>query len=214
MSADELRLLAITALTSLLSTKKVSFPVSTTSLLARVVATRPPAGLFLNPSSPNIRFKLTDKSRFESILESLSHTWEHGSISFSREYGEMTVLSIVLQPSGRALPGVESVLGDGSSSRKRKRVVDEDADSAAGEEDEDSYEDIPPPQPTTLESLNKEMRQVYAILQKSTAKRRLLAEQVRIPFLSLWSVAFNGLTFNRDASSDPSKRRSSPFALM
>jgi len=64
--------------------------------------------------------------------------------------------------------------------RKRKRVIDEDADSAAGSGDEaEEYEEVKKPA-TALESLSKELKEVYATLQRSTAKGRLLAEQVRI----------------------------------
>lgn len=183
MSDDELRILAITAITSLLTSGKLSFPLPSMSLLARVVATRIPSGLLVNPKA---RFRLTDQSRFESILENLSRTWTQGTISLSRENGEMAILDIVLEPGECLIPSAEGPSNDAVNSRKRKRVVDEDADSAAGDEEtEYSFEDANLSQPTTtLERLSKEMREVYTILQKSTARGRLLAEQVCSPCLS------------------------------
>ena len=68
--------------------------------------------------------------------------------------------------------------------KKRKRVVDEDDDSAAGvkEEEEETPEaertEAWKPPPSTLESLNKTMKEVYALMQHSSAKGKLLAEQV------------------------------------
>jgi mRNA (2'-O-methyladenosine-N6-)-methyltransferase len=74
-------------------------------------------------------------------------------------------------------PGSVNALA-GLNTRKRKRVVDEDADSAAGNDDEqDSFEGLTVGS-TTLGNLSKELKEVYTILQKSTVKGRLLAEQV------------------------------------
>ncbi|KAA1466102.1 MT-A70-domain-containing protein [Dentipellis sp. KUC8613] len=68
----------------------------------------------------------------------------------------------------------------GGAVKKRKRVVDEDADSAAGSGDEaDEVVDEVKKPVTALEGLSKDLKEVYAILQKSTAKGRLLAEQFR-----------------------------------
>ena len=82
---------------------------------------------------------------------------------------------------GDASASVGPVVGHG---RKRKRQVDEDAESTAGdsEEQQDKAEQARPrakPAPTTLASLSKDLKEVYNILQRSTAKGRLLAEQVR-----------------------------------
>lgn len=71
----------------------------------------------------------------------------------------------------------------GPHGRKRKRVIDEDADSAAGnsqEEDEqqDQGDVDTKPVPSTLDSLNKDMKEVYHLLQQGTARGKLIAEQV------------------------------------
>ncbi|KAG5353183.1 hypothetical protein C0989_009560 [Termitomyces sp. Mn162] len=147
-------------------------------LLTHVVSTKVPSGLFVNPSSPNIRFRLTDQPRFERLLEELSQTWDEGWISLSRENNTLTVQDIVLYPSGHARPITESISGDVTASRKRKRVIDEDADSAAGDEEtEVFYEELSSHATSTLGSLTREMREAYAILQRGSARGRLLAEQ-------------------------------------
>ena len=91
----------------------------------------------------------------------------------------------------------------GLTACKRKRIIDEDADSAAGNDDEqDSYEG--PAGSTTLGSLSKELKEVYTILQKSTAKGRLLAEQVCILIfvvMTLCEQLFQYQSFN--ASFEP-----------
>ncbi|KAG5646446.1 hypothetical protein DXG03_003496 [Asterophora parasitica] len=180
MSDDELRVLAVSTLTSLMGSGKLFFPMPAMSLLARLVSTKVPSGFFANPSTPNIRFRLTDQLRFETILDELSRAWDQGTISLSRENGQMTVLDIVLHPVGHMRS--TGTVGEASTSRKRKRVIDEDADSAAGDQEEGSDEEIPGcPQVSTLGSLGKDMREAYAILQKSTARGRLLAEQFRSP---------------------------------
>lgn len=181
MSDDEYRILAISALNTQLASGKLTFPISSTDLLGRVVATKVPTGLLPGPSSSNTRFRLFDQSRFESILENLSRTWDEGAITLSRDNDEMSILDITLTPSGASFPS-EAGGGEASNPRKRKRVIDEDADSAAGGEDaDDSFEDYPEPQPNTpLRTLSKELRDVYTILQRSTARGRLLAEQVSL----------------------------------
>lgn len=184
MSNDELKVLAVTTLVSLLKSGKLSFPMTAMSLLTRIISTKPSSGLFSNPSSQNIRFKLSDRTKFQNMLEELSRTWDQGTILLSRENGEMVVLDIVLEPDLHARSALEGMFSStGLLSRKRKRIIDEDDDSAAGDQDvEDPYEDIGPQMSSTLGSLGKEMREAYAILQKSTARGRLLAEQVRTFF--------------------------------
>lgn len=94
------------------------------------------------------------------------------------------IWEVLLDPSGQARLGGPSTQ---AGSRKRKRVVDEDADSAAGNDnDEEEEEDIGVggSQSSTLANLTNQLREVYAILQKSTARGRLLAEQVCFLFSS------------------------------
>ncbi|KAK7061511.1 MT-A70-domain-containing protein [Favolaschia claudopus] len=173
MSTDGLKVVAASALYSLFSSGRACAPMSSMQLLIRVITTKTPPGLLPNTSTPP-RFRLTDLSLFESILESFSPTWEHGTLSLSRENGELTVMDVSLVPSSAA----RTALGESLNPRKRKRVVDEEADSAAGDDDpeDSSFES---PLPTTMGSLSKELREVYALMQKGTAKGRLLAEQFR-----------------------------------
>ncbi|KAJ3547605.1 hypothetical protein NM688_g5384 [Phlebia brevispora] len=179
MSTDEkLKIVASSALRSLFCSRKVVVPVSASDLLARVISSGPPPAGFLPGPDPTPTFRLTDLARFERILECLSREWDFGRIIVSREEdGSLTVLDVQL---GQAYRGQ---LDDGAlHGRKRKRIVDEDADSAAGdlEDDEDrsrSRELTRKPAPTTLDSLSKEMKEVYALLQRGTAGGRLLAEQ-------------------------------------
>lgn len=193
MSDDEYRIIAISALTTLLASGNLNFPISSTDLLCRVVATKVPAGLLPgSSSSKNTRFRLVDQSRFEYILETLSRTWDERTITLSRDNGELSVLDITLAQSGASFTSAEGGGGEASNSRKRKRVIDEEADSAAGGEDgDDSFEDDLEPQPNTpLKSLSKELRDVYTILQQSTARGRLLAEQVSISII-IYSIHCN-----------------------
>jgi mRNA (2'-O-methyladenosine-N6-)-methyltransferase len=165
MSDSELNLIASTALQALFSSGKVSFPVTSLQLLTRFI-------LPARSTATTPRFKLTDLPRFESVLEDLSRTWEGGSIVLSRDGGSLAVVEVRLMVSG----------SEGVNPRKRKREVDEDADSAAGDENAEEQEvwDRMPvvKSASTLDNLSDEMKEVYAILQKGTAKGRLLAEQV------------------------------------
>ena len=109
---------------------------------------------------------------------------------------------------------------DGSSTmsnpKKRKRPpVDEEAESREGSEHGQSSleeEEIHPPKPavSSLSNLNKEMKEIYEILQKPTAKGRLLAEQV-LSYLKAHSYYMDLLYAS---SVDPLTGVSSPSASM
>lgn len=177
MSADEkLKIVASAALRTIFASGKASTPISSFDLLTRVIsAGPPPAGLLPGPY-PAPRFRLTDLARFDRILESFAQEWDSGKAIVSRDpsTGDMTVLDVQL---GHVQKGQPSM----PHGKKRKRVVDEDADSAAGgaEEEEARSDDIVcrKPAPTTLDSLSKDMKEVYSLLQRGTARGRLLAEQ-------------------------------------
>lgn len=154
------------ALQSLFTQKKL-VPISASDLLHQVIAFKPPKDLIPNKSA---RFRLTDFARFEAVLEKLASSWDRGKLSVIRDSGELIVVDVVLNPSP----------SDGlAHSRKRKRVVDEEADSAAGHDSDvdDSFLDEIPKSWSALATLGKEQREIYAMMQKSTAKGRLLAEQ-------------------------------------
>ncbi|KIM83785.1 hypothetical protein PILCRDRAFT_818810 [Piloderma croceum F 1598] len=167
MSDEQLKLVASSTINGLFSSGKISAPISSMDLLSRVISSSPLSGLLPTPPP---RFRLTDLPKFESILDSLSQNWDQGTITLARDDGGLSVMDVHL-----GSPGSANTLA-GLTARKRKRVIDEDADSAAGNDDEqDSFEG--PAGSTTLGSLSKELKEVYTILQKSTAKGRLLAEQ-------------------------------------
>ncbi len=189
MSADDkLKIVASSALRSLFCSGKIDIPISSFDLLARVISSGPPAAGLLPGSEPAPRFRLTDLSLFERILESISQAWDFGKITISHEEqssgGGLTVLDVQLgQPFARKTEEYAGFHG-----KKRKRVVDEDADSAAGdaEDEEDLNEDTSAgwkPAPSTLDRLSKEMKVVYSLLQRGTARGRLLAEQVSSCYL-------------------------------
>jgi len=192
MSDDELKIVALTAIKSLISGQKINTPITSLDLLTSVITTKLPIGLL--PRSPPPRFRLTDLRRFERIVEDLANTWSEGFISFSNDSssGKMKIWEIGLHSAqGQAGRSVISAYGNSASvggvgnaetlSKKRKRVVDEDADSAAGDEDEALLEEEGTGVAgSTLANLTPEMREVYTIIQRSTAKGRLLAEQVRL----------------------------------
>ena len=190
MSDNELKIVVTTALKALISSHKLNTPVASMDLLTSVMTTKMPLGL-LPDGIPTPCFRLTDLSRFEKIVEDLAQTWTEGKIVISRDDDskKLMIWEVVLQQNGanKLFMGAESFSsvgsGDasGSGSKKRKRVVDEDADSAVGDEEEnflDEEEDNARGNHSSLANLSKEMREVYTILQKSTAKGRLLAEQV------------------------------------
>jgi mRNA (2'-O-methyladenosine-N6-)-methyltransferase len=165
MSDSELKQIVTSTLQSLVPSRKLSPPVSSFHLLTRIIAARP-------PQSTSPRFKLSDLPRFEAILEDLSRTWEDGSIVLLRDGETLTVVEVC----------INSSLPDGRNPKKRKRVVDEDADSAAGDENAEEEEASDGAHASnvvsTLGPLSDDLKEVYAILQKATAKGRLLAEQV------------------------------------
>lgn len=185
MSEEQLRTVTASTIHSLVSSGRICAPITSIDLLTTIISTGTPRGLL--DSSPTPSFRLTDLPRFERILEWLSSHWDQGSLSLSRDDNGLTVMDVHLG-SGSKLDAA-GASGVGPAGKKRKRVVDEDADSAAGSGDEadDSYEEITKP-PTALGSLTKELKEVYTVLQKSTARGRLLAEQVRlIMFLNIHS---------------------------
>ena len=173
MADEQFRSLVSDTLYSLFSSSKVHPPIGSLELLSTTIATDLGSTPGDSTTLPKARFRLTDRSRFECAIEALAKHWERGSISITRDESGVTVTDVHLGSSSSA-ETTGRVIG------KRKRVKDEDADSAAGsgDEAEDAYEEETPKPCTTLAILPKELKEVYAFLQRSTAKGRLLAEQV------------------------------------
>lgn len=165
---DRLKLVASSALLSLFSSGKVSTPISSKALLVRVITCK----LAQNSNLP--RFRLTDLAQFELALESLAHNWDEAELSLVREEGQLVVMEVIL-PSGAS-----SASGLNFNPRKRKRVIDEEADSAAGSEpeEEEAIQEIGVHRQSGLAGFSKQQREVYSLMQKGTAKGKLLAEQV------------------------------------
>lgn len=175
MADEQFRTLVSDTLYSLFSSSKIDTPVGSLDLLSSAIT----ANLKSTPSDSTApskpRFRLTDRSRFECTIEALAKHWERGSITVIRDDSGVTVTDVRLGSISNTEPPTPTrVIG------KRKRVRDEDADSAAGsgDEAEDAYDEEAQKPCTTLANLSKELKEVYAFLQRSTAKGRLLAEQV------------------------------------
>ncbi|KAG1753775.1 MT-A70-domain-containing protein [Suillus paluster] len=171
MSDDEFLLLVSTGLQTFLTSGRMSTPLTSMDFLLALISFRAST----SASGLNIP-RLTDLPRVERVLEAFSSNWEHGSIILSREGSELTIMDVHLGNS-RVLEAINP--------RKRKRApIDEDADSAAGSTPDEmsssnGENECPMSTNTPLGSLSKDLKEVYAILQKSTAKGRLLAERFR-----------------------------------
>jgi hypothetical protein len=172
MSDDELKVVAGAAIRNLYKSGLLSLPISSPDLLARVIGCPLPHGL-LPGSSPTPTFRFTDHLRFEAILESLATGWDQGAITVLRENGTVLVLDIDLHEDDSGSLGAAFL-----ASRKRKRVVDEEADSATGADAESIADEKDPALYSILASLPKDQRDIYGLLQTPTAKSRLLAEKV------------------------------------
>lgn len=171
------------AVCSLFSSRVVTTPISSLNLLGRVIASSRKAPLL----------RLYELQRFEAILETLSQPqgWDHGTITLLKNTSGVVVMNVIL------VKKLAQVPYDGSTTlsnpKKRKRPpVDEEAESREGSEHGHSSleeEEIHPPKPTvsSLSNLSEEMKEIYEILQKPTAKGKLLAEQVP-SFSSISSV--------------------------
>ena len=166
------------AIRSLFSSRNATTPISSLNLLGRVIASSRKAPLL----------RLHELHRFEAILEALSQPqgWEHGTITLLKNTSGLVVMNVFLAKRPAQVPYDGS--GAVSNPKKRKRPpVDEEAESREGSEHGQSSleeEEIQPPKPTvsSLSNLSEEMKEIYEILQRPTAKGRLLAEQV-LPFL-------------------------------
>ncbi|KAH8830672.1 MT-A70-domain-containing protein [Flagelloscypha sp. PMI_526] len=170
MSRAELRILAEYALREISQSGKLPTPISAQELLFRVVTYRPPAGLFQTDSPP--RFRLTDLQ--------LSTSWSEAQLSLVNENGTCTVLELSLGGSQRLTQSSLAQLNP--RKRKYSRSIDEDADSATANEPEPTEDELTNTETKSpSQSLSSELKEVYNILQGSSAKRRLLAEQFRSP---------------------------------
>ena len=183
MEPESLKQLVQTALKSLVQQHSPCMPISSLDLLAHIVSTT------------HSTLRLTDLALFERVLEDLSKTWTEGRIALARTSSSMTIWDISIHTRSLSLVGAGLIPqhtngsgGGDSVGRKRKRVIDEDADSAEEEEylegDDDESQTLAAGASgtgrggtTSLQSLSDDLKEVYVILQRSTARGRLLAEQ-------------------------------------
>ena len=193
------------AIRSLFSTRVVTTPISSLNLLGRIIASSHKAPLL----------RLHELHRFEGILESLSQPqgWEHGTVTLLKNSSGVVVMNVVLVKKLTLVP-YDSSSGSSNPKKRKRPPVDEEAESREGSEHGQSSveeEEIRPPKPaaSSLSNLSVEMKEIYEILQKPTARGKLLAEQV----LSLSKCVLR-TGFSRTSSVVPSMEVSSPFALM
>lgn len=177
MSSDDLKLSASLGIQNLLNSGKIRTPISSFDLLRQLVS--------LGPISPAIaRFRLIDLDKLDAILEEFSDYWDAGALSVIEDKDGYCVVQISLLNPG-AVP----------QSRKRKRIVDEDADSAEEEEANQKEmlhtERLAPR--TAIDALSKETREIYALLQRGTAKGRLLAEEVCPHYIFFYYCVFHDI---------------------
>jgi mRNA (2'-O-methyladenosine-N6-)-methyltransferase len=184
MTDDELSLLVSTGLQTFSTSGRISTPLTSMDFLLALISFKSSSSV--SPGLPMPR--LTDLARVEKILEAFSSNWDHGSIQLSQEGGELHITDVHL--------GNPRVL-DAINPRKRKRApIDEDADSAAGNTPDEisssnGENDSSISMNTPLGNLSKDLKEVYAILQKGTAKGRLLAERVCVLLMLMYSIMLN-----------------------
>ena len=175
MAADALKQHASRGLQELIKSGVIQPPISAFNLLTKLISL--PGASDDSPS-----FRLTDLKKLEFILEQLSESWDAGSISVLRDATGLTIMNVYLNGSRSPL----------HFRRKRKRPVDEDADSA--EENEAnlaaSRESKSPTVPS-INNLSKELQEIYALLQRGTARQKLLCEQVWLQLLFQGEITDN-----------------------
>ncbi|KAG2158934.1 MT-A70-domain-containing protein [Suillus bovinus] len=207
MNDDELSLLVSTGLQTLLTSGRISTPLTSMDLLLALISFRPSTSAAPSLTIP----RLTDLAHVEKVLEALSSNWDHGSILLSHEGGEFYIMDVHL--------GNPHVL-EAINPRKRKRApIDEDADSAAGNSPDEisssnGENDSSISMNTPLGNLSKDLKEVYAILQKSTAKGRLLAERFRSlngGFEPICTYITKGECAKFRSEADPSNPPNPPF---
>ncbi|KAF9078675.1 MT-A70-domain-containing protein [Rhodocollybia butyracea] len=182
---EALKVSASISLLSLVNSGSVSTPISSKTLLTRVITSKP------SSASQLPRFRLTDLPKFELILESLAYKWpaDEAVLSLVREEGQLVVMDVVL---ANGLSTTASGLDfNPRNPKKRKRIIDEEADSAAGsepeeedEKDEKTIQEIGRFKQSGLAGFSKQQREVYKLVQSGTAKGKLLAEEFTsdVPF--------------------------------
>ncbi|KAG8903828.1 hypothetical protein FRB99_002679 [Tulasnella sp. 403] len=133
---------------------RLSVPIDSSRLLTHIVSWS------LTASVPNnSRLRLTDLTVLDGLLREFSDRWEYGNVE----------ISIRRLPGGGTVVTLLRIRVD-ESPRKRKRESSEEP-LASG------VQSLPPVQ--DAHHISEDLREVYLMLQRGTAKGRLLAEQYR-----------------------------------
>lgn len=181
MSEDELKERISNLLQELTCSGAIHTPIAAFDLFKKLVSH---GGT--KPGETVPRLRLTDLPKLEDILEKLAVSWDAGYLSVLRDGNGLMVMQLDVGRKG-ASPGY---------TRKRKRPVDEDADSA----EEEAAMATPalskgkPSAAASLSNLSKDLQEIYALLQRGTARQKLLSEQVSMlpsfPTKSLFTFSF------------------------
>lgn len=173
MSDDVLRQRVSVLLQDIAASGSMHAPVASFDLLKKLVS----CGTECGKSAPRIR--LTDLPKVEDILEEFSISWNAGFLSVLRDDSGLTIMQLAVGSRGASL----------GNTRKRKRV-DEDADSVEEEAAQAALaaSNSKPSAATSLSNLSKGLQEVYAFLQRGTARQKLLSEQVG--FLPSFKLGF------------------------
>lgn len=161
MVSEELKQITSRNLQELFGSRTVHAPISAFDLLVKFIS-------LPSASSSKPTFRLTDLHKLEDILEELSESRDAGSLVVLRDEEGLSVMQVYLEANAQ-------------QSRKRKRQVDDDADSAEEEQALTIAKSTGKTSTSTmtLTSLSKDMQEIYSLLQRGTARGKLLAEQVK-----------------------------------
>ena len=164
MSSDDFKRAVSQNILNLVARGALQTPITAFELLAKLISLQPVSG-------SNKAFRLTDIRKLVAIIDELSVSWEAGSISAVRDGSNLTIVQIS--------PNTNQ--STSSTNKKRKRLVDEDADSAEEEEAlKSAVSTKSKSASTSLNSLSKDLQEIYALLRRGTARQKLLCEQVRV----------------------------------
>ena len=165
MSDDALHQQISILLQDLTANGSIHTPIAAFDLLKKLVSCG--TGAERGKSVPRLR--LTDLPKLEDILEKLAVSWDAGFLSVLRDDSGLTVMQLAVGSRGASL----------GNTRKRKRV-DEDADSVEEEAAQAALaaSNNKPSAAASLSNLSKDLQEVYAFLQRGTARQKLLSEQV------------------------------------
>ncbi|KAF9514119.1 hypothetical protein BS47DRAFT_1316972 [Hydnum rufescens UP504] len=141
------------------------FPISSSTLLRHIVQMTP-----IRAGDRHLR--LTDQSTFNEALRDIASSWKHGTVRIS-DAAEASSAHVDTHSDVNVL-GIDVTR---EAARKRKRGTSQDVDSGS-----DQSFDAEPASRKSLalyksSILNGELEEIYGLLQKGTARGKLLAER-------------------------------------